>query len=744
MLCKNCGGTLKFTDGLYVCEHCHSRYDASGFYENIDVYICYVEADETGRRTKDSVLAQDIYRTLEQAKIKTFYARISADRLAANALETACNAAISKAKVVLLLGSQKRYFETLSDEYAGFFAGKIVVPVYTDMDAYDIPRDISSIQALDYSKVGAGVDLTRSIRNALGLEEEPDYSRKAATGKKVAIWACVAGILLIALFTWLALFRPWESGSEEKNPTAGETVQPTLSAEEIQANQYADAVACAEAEDYVKAIELFLGLQGYKDSDKQLHLLYQRYAGYYQDAAGNISLRLQVWEGNAGSVELSGRFSGAMCSITEVFQMQGSQQSLDFTDSEGNDGTITLTLENGTIKVQVETTNKTSQISMGTIEAIFSVDEKSDKPFAAKIDGKVLLSWLDGKTSLKQVQRQGYELEYDTGYGVYKIKNTEVSLVAERLYSEDGLSDEPYIQGVSAPAGILIPNKMGRDYNAFYEDNFLYVPNSRITSAEGWWFESIEGALGKISDDTLVGVTSRMALLNRFDDWLWGYLGECVEEIVKNEYADSFSAPKDSVESDMVAENEEYYLIKVKREGSVLYAYYTVSKVTLELKMITDASDLVEFGIYDTIPKKMENDYTPDNSQYETTDGENISSSVDFYVEGTWWDMYSKRCSLHMNALDSETVQIVIRWSSSAFSSTTWYFVAKWNADTKQLNYEKGIRLVTESLDGQQKSNVIQIYNDGTGYFYFEEGYLYWVDNKENTGENCYFVSPEE
>ena len=103
MKCKNCGGELTCKTDGYLCESCGSEFAFCAVYEDIDTYICYIETDETGRRTMDSVMAQEICRTLEQAKIKTFYARISADQLTGDDLEEACKAAMHNAKTVVLL-----------------------------------------------------------------------------------------------------------------------------------------------------------------------------------------------------------------------------------------------------------------------------------------------------------------------------------------------------------------------------------------------------------------------------------------------------------------------------------------------------------------------------------------------------------------------------------------------------------------------------------------------------------------
>ena len=45
--------------------------------EPFDVFICYKETDQSGRRTPDSVLAQELYYQLKQEGFKVFFSRIT-------------------------------------------------------------------------------------------------------------------------------------------------------------------------------------------------------------------------------------------------------------------------------------------------------------------------------------------------------------------------------------------------------------------------------------------------------------------------------------------------------------------------------------------------------------------------------------------------------------------------------------------------------------------------------------------
>ena len=58
MKCKNCGGTLDFQNGVAICNVCNTSYKIDHVFEDVDVYICYIESDSSRRRTKDSIVGQ--------------------------------------------------------------------------------------------------------------------------------------------------------------------------------------------------------------------------------------------------------------------------------------------------------------------------------------------------------------------------------------------------------------------------------------------------------------------------------------------------------------------------------------------------------------------------------------------------------------------------------------------------------------------------------------------------------------
>mgnify|MGYP000004764029 FL=1 len=81
--------------------------------EPFDVFICYKETDEHGRRTHDSVLANDLYHQLTQEGFKVFFARITLEDKLGTAYEPYIFAALNSAKVMVVIGTKPEYFNAV-------------------------------------------------------------------------------------------------------------------------------------------------------------------------------------------------------------------------------------------------------------------------------------------------------------------------------------------------------------------------------------------------------------------------------------------------------------------------------------------------------------------------------------------------------------------------------------------------------------------------------------------------------
>ena len=147
--------------------------------EPFDVFICYKETDNNGRRTQDSVLANDIYHQLIQEGFKVFFSRITLEDKLGIAYEPYIFAALNSSKVMVVVGTKPEYFNAVwvKNEWSRYLAlikngaNKILIPAYRDMDPYDLPEEFSHLQAQDMSKLGFLQDLIRGIKKIIEVDE---------------------------------------------------------------------------------------------------------------------------------------------------------------------------------------------------------------------------------------------------------------------------------------------------------------------------------------------------------------------------------------------------------------------------------------------------------------------------------------------------------------------------------------------------------------------------------------------
>ena len=156
-----------------------------------DIFICYKETDENGRRTLDSVLATDLYEYLTREGFKVFFARITLEDKLGSAYEPYIFAALNSAKVMVVLGTKPEYFNAVwvKNEWSRYLAlirqgeKKSLVPAYKDMDPRNLPEEFSHLQAQDMSKLGYMQDLVRGIRKIGEFDKPKEETIKTVTYK---------------------------------------------------------------------------------------------------------------------------------------------------------------------------------------------------------------------------------------------------------------------------------------------------------------------------------------------------------------------------------------------------------------------------------------------------------------------------------------------------------------------------------------------------------------------------------
>lgn len=155
-----------------------------------DVFICYKETDESGKRTIDSSIANDIYYQLTQEGLKVFYAAITLEDKLGQEYEPYIFAALNSAKVMLVIGTKPQHFTAVwvKNEWSRFLKlmksdrSKLLIPCYRDMDAYELPEEFAHLQAQDMSKIGFISDVVRGIKKVTGADEP-----KVATVKETVM-----------------------------------------------------------------------------------------------------------------------------------------------------------------------------------------------------------------------------------------------------------------------------------------------------------------------------------------------------------------------------------------------------------------------------------------------------------------------------------------------------------------------------------------------------------------------------
>ena len=181
-----------------------------------DVFICYKETDNLGQRTRDSADANDLYHVLCNEGFKVFFARITLEDKIGSAYEPYIFAALQSAKVMVVLGSDKAYFNApwVRNEWSRYLAmikqgeNKTIIPVYKNMDPYDLPQEFSNLQALDIGKIGAVQDLVRGIKKIISA------GQKTSAAEAPNANASNAGNAIVAKTKWA--FICIEDGDYEK------------------------------------------------------------------------------------------------------------------------------------------------------------------------------------------------------------------------------------------------------------------------------------------------------------------------------------------------------------------------------------------------------------------------------------------------------------------------------------------------------------------------------------------------
>lgn len=604
MKCENCGGALKLVNGAYECEHCHSRYAKDPLYENTEVAIRYVEADDFGRRTKDSLIAQNVYSRLEALNINTFYQHASVEDLSGEEMERACASATDSAKILIILAGSEEHFSKLLSQNKELLSKKKIIPIYFDMNAYDMPSEISAYQAVNLDNVGAIEDLAKNILILLGRNNEADdlkVNKKAfSKKKKITLITCITLITILMCTVIYIVFG---------------------TAYVLPSKKYDKAEQLISEQKYVDAIDILDALKDYKNSQNLLKNLYAQYSGYYYDKERNVGLHINIAGDARADVAITIVTSkNTVVKITESAAITKNEIHFEYNDSQNNQGTVNIILKNDGIDLTISSDDEKN--------IFFALADKSDQPITKAIDRKTLLNWLETKISMSQIKALGYEIEEyrlmerDGLNRLYQIKNTDIILAMFGLDISEGadrgegkeLSDK-ILFGIMAPADIICPDCVGKEYEPFIENDVLYWPGADVGEGPigldmGVYSESKET---KITSNTQIGLTSKNILTP--ENWE-SIMNKLLEEKVES-YGDEYYAlsADDGGATEYLAENKTHMLFAYyNRDMSLrnLYALFKIDRTTREVTFLGEVPSVFseEDADWKLYYPELENEFT--------------------------------------------------------------------------------------------------------------------------------------
>lgn len=162
--------------------------------EPFDIFICYKQTDEeTGERTVDSLIAEEIYNELVEKGYKVFFSMITLEDKLGKAYEPYIFSALNSAKVMLVVGTNTEHLNAVwvKNEWGRYLKlieqghKKSIIPCYRDMTPYELPEQFVALQAQDVSKVGWKQDLIRGIDKLFCKETRKKVIQNETNEQKV-------------------------------------------------------------------------------------------------------------------------------------------------------------------------------------------------------------------------------------------------------------------------------------------------------------------------------------------------------------------------------------------------------------------------------------------------------------------------------------------------------------------------------------------------------------------------------
>ena len=159
-----------------------------------DVFICFKDTDDkTGKSTKDSVLAQDLYSELSKRGFKVFFSRITLkEEHMGQEWEPYIFAALNSAKVMLVVGTTRENFDSpwVKNEWSRFLnlrrsdRTKILIPCVSGMNPGDLPAGLKELEGRDMNEISFMQDILYGIERVVRGSQKTEKAE--GQGNKVS------------------------------------------------------------------------------------------------------------------------------------------------------------------------------------------------------------------------------------------------------------------------------------------------------------------------------------------------------------------------------------------------------------------------------------------------------------------------------------------------------------------------------------------------------------------------------
>ena len=436
-----------------------------------DVFICYKETDdETGNRTEDSSIAQDIYTELTAQGYRVFYARTTLRSVAGQDYEPYIYSALSTAKVMIAIGTKPAYWNAVwvKNEWSRFLdmmrldPGKRLIPCFKHMDAYDLPKEFGQMQAINVSDVTFFHTLLTILQSSAEKRQLVRPNAVAEPQKKKAVAIVAAAVAAVAVLGILAL-KQIKNGPEET--TTKETVQEieTTTKETVQeiemSPEYKAAKELLETGQYAEAVWAFDALGDYLDAEEQKQVAEKS------------------WRNSLSSFAVDSAMSSGTAAVSSSYYIDVDGTVKNFSHDEGDDHFSVIKQEKSRI----------SSITPGDV--IYALTENGDVINAEENnDISDPLQWHNIVQITPQFHKTNLALRAD-GRVIAGLDTTEIqSMLHEVMHWEDIVKLDYYVCRYGA-GGVMECIIVGIDKQGGVHAA-KYIPSSNLFGEKempGWY-----------------------------------------------------------------------------------------------------------------------------------------------------------------------------------------------------------------------------------------------------------------